>query len=633
MRGYAIVEEIMRLPEFANDERAMTAAALAAIAAGKRDQAHAYADRLSKKAEESGSWGQWQGGSKFRLHQVLIELEGEAARQRAFDSFAKDLSDGREWTASLLPDLADVFDLLSPKPSWARIWEILTAHLVIFRDYEMGEDLRLREDVTTEEELVGEFLFRAIDLMASALSWQVRIAARELVDLFGGSQIVAGLIDRLSGVGGDYVVEGARIAWEERHSPHIRQCAADWAKEWVKSDDLTILKYAGLFAQELDIDVHPLARELAPFYSLTLPSDPMDSNFDRPTGFTASKAGLWTEDTHSWTWPLEHPLKILADATRFDMAMLRRRTGEFMRRNGGKSAFGPEAVKVQLQRLKDLDLEIFYRRLGVVAAFRAVREVGGELALANGFDPAGMPFFLSESGGPSSVIMTLAPSSRPAGLNRPEIIGSFSKTESDEWLNAASNGAKWPVVNGWILVASATSFDRVSYRRVLTEETLVLLSDGLLEGVELDEALFKLPQLKVIDRPIPLYDEFARGGVASVRRDIADTVPDSLLVLCPRLAKKVGLVPDQAIEFSYVDAAGNPAVRTIWWRDGGVRRHGGERPVRGEGCVVVASTEAYEQLRPYLGQKRALHVWRHASSEEGPSEHETKSFRELLAIS
>ncbi len=608
------------------------AAALAAVAAGKRDQARAYADRLGKKAEESGSWGQWQGGSKFRLHRILIELEGEAARQRAFDSIAKDLSDGREWTGSLLPDLADVFDLLSPRPSWARIWDILTAHLVMFRDYEMGEDLRLREDVTTEEELVGEFLFQAIDLMASALSWQVRIAAQELVEPSGGSQIVAGLIDRLRRAGGDHAVEGARIAWEERHSSHIRQCAADWAKEWLKSDDLAMLKYAGLFAQELDIDVHPLTRELAPYYSLTLPPDPMASNFDRPTGLTASKAGLWTEDTHSWTWPLERPLKILADATRFDMAMLRRRTGEFMRRNGGKLAFGPEAVKVQLQRLKDLDLEIFYRRLAVVAAFRAVREVGGELALANEFDPVGMPYFLSESGGPSSVIMTPAPSPRPAGLKRPEIISSFSKKELDEWLNAASNGAKWPVVDGWTLLASAASFDRVSYRRALKEETLILLRDGLLEGDELDEALFKLPQLEVFDQPIPLYDELAHGGVASVRRDIADTVPDSLLVLCPRLAEKVGLVPDQANDFSYFDAAGNPAVRTIWWRDGGVRRHGGERPVRGEGCVVVASTEAYEQLRPYLGQKRALHVWRHASSEEGPSEHETKSFRELLPI-
>jgi hypothetical protein len=144
--------------------------------------------------------------------------------------------------------------------------------------------------------------------------------------------------------------------------------------------------------------------------------------------------------------------------------------------------------------------------------------------------------------------------------------------------------------------------------------------------------LFKLPQLEVIDRPIPLYDEFARGGIALIRSDVADTVPDPLLVLCPRLAEKVGLAPDQADEFSYVDAAGNPAVRTVWWRDGGVRQNGGERPVGGEGCVVVASAEAYERVRTYLGLKRVLRVWRHALSDEGPSERETKSFQKISAI-
>jgi len=268
----------------------------------------------------------------------------------------------------------------------------------------------------------------------------------------------------------------------------------------------------------------------------------------------------------------------------------------------------------------------------VVAAFRAAREVGGELALAGAFDPDGIPYFLSECAGPSSIIMTEVPQPRPKGLDRPDITTSFSKGELEEWLNGASKGAGWPVIDGWTVLASTASFGRMSFRRELIESTLFLLRDNALDAASLPQALGMVPQLRVIDGLLPLYDEIAPGGIVSVQPDIAESVPTPLL-LCPRLAEKVGLVSDLTNQFSYVDAAGNSAVKTIWWRDGGIRRHGGERPVRGEGSVILATAEAYETVKPFLGRARALHVWREAISNEGSSEErESRGFRELSTI-
>ena len=79
---YTEVRAILAHNAFADDDRAILAAARAAIAAGKREAAQAYVDRLRARAEKDGSWGQWQSGAKLRLHRLLTDLGGSAAKNK-----------------------------------------------------------------------------------------------------------------------------------------------------------------------------------------------------------------------------------------------------------------------------------------------------------------------------------------------------------------------------------------------------------------------------------------------------------------------------------------------------------------------------------------------------------------------
>jgi len=176
-----LVKRTALLPVIAENDRAMHAIALAAIAAGDLEYVQALRGRLEAKAHEHGSWGSWQSGAKFRLHSLFVALEGEPAKVRAFDLFAQDLAEGREWTVSLLPTLIDIFELLSPRPSWSSMWDTLTDHLEQFRDYQSGKELVV-EGATSDEDLLADFIFCGLDLALHAMSWQCRLAAQDLAD-------------------------------------------------------------------------------------------------------------------------------------------------------------------------------------------------------------------------------------------------------------------------------------------------------------------------------------------------------------------------------------------------------------------------------------------------------------------
>jgi hypothetical protein len=620
---YVEVKAFMTRPEFLEDQSALTAAARAAIAAGCREDAHLYAEKLRVRAGIDGSWGHWQSGAKHKLHQILVELEGEPARVRAFEAFANDMSRGREWTGSLLPDLVEIFELFSPRPSWSAMWDALAAHLALFRDYRLGRDVVLMGFETEREALISDLLFQAVDLMATEVARQVRLTAIELVDVSGGPKIVLALLSRLVSQGGERALEAARIAWEVRHSPEFALHLEEWLSQWIESDDLALFNYANCLAHEFGYSWELRDQSLPGFYRLSFPEGHIATEFDPPTGFDPTNPGLWTEDPFTWTWPLETPLKILTDATEFDLSLLRRRAAQVMRQNGGRSDFGPEIVAAQQANLRRLDLRIIHRRLPVVAAFRAIRQVAAELLLANELDVRRIPIFLSKSGTPDIHIATMAPQPRPMSIIRPVMSSAYMSREVRDWLGAVDDAPYFPAEPGWNVIASACSFERTSIRRELVEEHLLPTSDDLAAD-DLHGGLWKMPQIAVLQGLFPIYEGYAAGAIASVRADIAASVPDRAIMLCPRVARTVGLRPDPSDLFSFVDEDGLPAVRSIWWRDGGICRRDTDTRVHGEGFIVVATDATVARLKPFLGQQSRMQVWRTASVEDMPGKTETR---------
>lgn len=400
--------------------------------------------------------------------------------------------------------------------------------------------------------------------------------------------------------------------------------------EWISSDDLAVIYHAELLSKALGVEIDPSPKPLPGYYSLEFPPDERASDFEVPSGFSSSTSGLWTESPHSWTWPLERSLKLLVSASHFDISVLRRRAGEFMRRNGGRSSFGPEIEKERMAMLRRLDLELTYRRLPVMAAFRAVRQVCAELFLAGNCQQDAVPFLLAESGGFAERLPTSAPTSRPEYLRRSEITREFLEDKIDAWLANAAAAAQWPAPMKDVLVAADASFDQMSFRREISEERLFLFRDKPLDGEDLDQAEWQLPRIKLIGGMVPLYDGIAQGGVACVTVDSGSSIPENLLLLCPRLARTIGLTFHPDNPFAFVDEHQSVVVQTVWWRDGGVARRGGERSTRGQGCVISATAGIFKLIKPYVGSHPCVHVWRHATSDERPTTRKSRNYSVAL---
>jgi hypothetical protein len=400
------------------DDRSIDAIATAAVVRGRRDDAEGYARHLEARAEDRGAWGGgWRSDARFRHHRLQVRMRGEPARRAAFAAFVADLARGREHVASLMPDFCEVLELVAPGLSWAECWSLLQEHLGLFRDYRLGREMGPAEGVPDGgEHTVADVLFRAVYTTASEPTRMVRAAARELLPLPGGAGVAAVAVRRLWLAGGEPASQAAQIAWECRHSIPFRDAVVPWVSEMVGSDDCAVRRTAAALSRAWG--QVPLARTapLPAVYRLELPPDPRAGRFEPPSGISPTSSGLWTEDPFTWTWPLEEALTATAEASGLQLANLRHRAAQLMARMGGRAAFGPEAVKRQQDRFRRLRLHVPYRKLGVSAAFRAMREVAGELAAADAIDAGALPSVLRWSAALDRGVYTTAPSPRPPGV-------------------------------------------------------------------------------------------------------------------------------------------------------------------------------------------------------------------------
>ena len=104
-----------------NSERCIEAMALAALRAGQQQYAVACLNRLEEISDDRSTWGWWfYGDAKLRIHRLRVNLHGTPARSDALRVFLDDLANGREELASLLPNLADTFEVISNEVLWGQ---------------------------------------------------------------------------------------------------------------------------------------------------------------------------------------------------------------------------------------------------------------------------------------------------------------------------------------------------------------------------------------------------------------------------------------------------------------------------------------------------------------------------------
>lgn len=343
---------------FKNSERSVELIAQMALAADQRSDAIGYLAILSDMAEENGSWGGgWRNDIKQRYHRLNVALNGKSARIEAFDAFTEDLAKRREHVGYLMADLAEVIDLLSPRPTWPECWNQLKCHLAEFREHRLGQELQALPSMgETEEVILADILYRAFETTATELGNMARAAAVELTNTPAGSPVVAALIRRLWHGGGQMALEAAQIAWECRDTNAVRDGVVPILQEMCDSNDIAVRNLAMTMGSLWGQWPRAKHAELPPFYQLKLEYNPLQERFDPPSGYSSTSAGLYTEDHYAWTWPLKRPLQIASEASGIDLAHLRARAGQFMAPLAALSAFGPAADTIQRNRLRRLGI-------------------------------------------------------------------------------------------------------------------------------------------------------------------------------------------------------------------------------------------------------------------------------------
>lgn len=608
---YAATKNIFdRVEVLANDGSSIEAVANAAIRAGRWDDVSSYLTRLDQVASDRGSWGSgWTSNAKLRYHKLDVRVHGEAARRVAFDSFVDDLVHRREVVGNLFIDVGDILELLSPRLSWAEAWTLLQNQLSRFREYRIGR--RVDAPAVTPEPdaaILADILFRAIDITATELAHAVQAAVVELCGVRGGAAVVAALWPRLWCAGGQAALEGARVAWECRDDPTVRDAVMPWLSAMADSGDAAIRRVANLLTHAWDQQV-PIKRSPLPaIYELELPPNSQAHRFDSPSGNSLFSSGLWTDDPYNWTWPLEDALGLTVKATGLGLPSLRARAAQLMARMGGKDLFGPEPVERQQQRFRRLRLHASYRKLGVEAAFRAAREIVGELLAADAIDPIAVPEILRRSGAFATTVAALPPLSRPPGVPR-AMIGSLYRTdEIAAWRENAIQDAVRPTFDGFRVLASTA----VHTRRHFRDETIVEQYSGPDVGSganALWRQLKRLPSVVITDRIFCLYDALAQGAVVHPDQDMGMSVGPQLVMLCPRVGAELGWRLDPRHVFRYLDWHGNVVAQTISWRDGGVFAHEADTGVRGQGCLLLVREDAATELESFLARAQTARAW------------------------
>lgn len=601
-------------PEFIEEERILSTAVSLAAKEGKLEEVRPWLEKLRKNAENEGSWGGYQSGAKTRFYTVRVQLEGDKAREAAFEELAFDLSRGKEWTSSLLPDLGEILVLTKPRLTFSEVWERIEEHLKEFREYNSGEALvlpALAQDESSATGIIAHLYVRAIELRLGELTELARLGLREMAGLEGGAIITWSVIESLWSSGGDLALEAARIAWECRNIAGLRQRLEPHLATWATTSDLAVQRTIAVLAAHWGIQLPSTKRDLPAFYSLELPDDETGKDFEEPLGFSAFDEGLWTDDPYTWTWGLKLPLELLSKATRLRVERLRRRAAQFMTQQGGKAAFGPEVTKQLKRRMSRLEFRIFYRRPMTAAAMRAARTIGAELKSAEMLSTRDAIFFLREVGGFNLTTDTRAPSPRPKGFVKPAVPKFLGMASASEWARSCGeDNVELDLMPDWMCVASVARFERTHFAEVLAVDRLTLPEASTGECRSLSEAWSKLDDVLVAGSSLAAYRKQPAGAVVAVWPDAAHSFPDYGLTLCPRIANSVGIRPDEADPFTFRDTSGAIVVRTLWWREGGFRSGDTEDDLRGSGCALLVRGSAIDALAPFIGERVRVSAWR-----------------------
>jgi len=596
-----------------SDERLIEVMARRSWAEGKHDEAKLLLGSLLKIAEEKGSWGGgWRSQAKLQYHRLARDLGMEDA-SKAFDALVDDLAAGKESYEYILPDLHEILDVVVSTIDWESAWDVLAKHLSRFREFERGiEVIAPASGEPTIEGTVADLIRRGIGTTATSLVNLARAAAIEMSSVTHGQLVLQVLLPDLLSRGEEFAVEAAQVIWESRKSEGLKPFLQSLLPQMLDMKDIAIRSVAERLCEAWDLPSPLKHQELPAIYSVVLPNPERYASFDPPYGVSAFSAGLFTEDALTWTWILERQLQLASRASEIELANIRHRVAEIMRRMGGESKFGPEAVKSQLARMRRLSLHATYTKLMSQTALQAFREAVGELYAADAINPDTIPFLGAHSGAYSPVIPTRFPVPRPQtfhAVRMPEIFG----RQEGVWIDDVAEDLVAPTLADGIVLAAVLIHER-GFREEKWVAEQYYGPKLKQQKDELFAQLRQIPPLLVTDRLNYSFSRPCPGFVAHILPTIPgfEVCPISL---CPLGAAALGWLRIPGDAFTFTDALGERSAWVLYWRDGGIAARETDSSIHRHGFALVIEKKYGNQLRQLLPTEYEMLTWRRQQKE------------------
>ena len=501
-----------------------------------------------------------------------------------------------------------MIEVIDESPDWPRIWDVLTNYLKQFRDFELGNDLKLDDAKlpNTDEELLVSIVHQAFALELPEVDRQTRLAAIAIGSLPSGNVVFDSLLGSLLKQVGAGPAEAMCIFHGASENQFVAKRFAASAQELVNHGDVAVSVSATKLASRLGIKVSLVQRPLPGFYSLALPDEERGENYDPPPGVSAGGTNYLITSPLDYTFALEAPVRILSDASGVSQMHIRQRCGHFMQAFGGADEVVKTEPKIR-SALENLHMRMTYNRPLMATAVLCLRQVAGEIYHAGLISGEMLSYLLHRIGFAAIGSPPIAPAPRPSYLSRPKLDGVGYGVKEEAWLDNVQVDVAMPILDGDLIFAEVTEFKKQGVGGVTKTQRLRLNTNNPKQFSTFDEAVGSLPRMMGFSKHQPVDTKASPSLVRRLEVTGPPSIPVVLLSLCSQVAKDLKWSLHPQNPFLFTDTEGQVMIKVSWWRDGSPRDVRDD-VVAGEGCLVLLTDKGAKQLEAQ-GFKLSISTW------------------------
>jgi hypothetical protein len=555
-----------------------------ALDLGAPDLAARLAEGVLANAR-SYSWRRnWDGGSLLDALRLLVELDPDGTRNRAYRRFAADAASDPYLLSEIAWDLSeylDLFDINDPHALGQQVEEYVR---ILLHDPAV-QRIADFDDAADAPTILARTAF---DLLASPYRLAVTTAQRALLVALqtADQRVQVVLVRALHSQDEELVLRVLSVleAALQLQAPLSRE-VADAVQRWTTAEHLGIRLASRRLATTLGRTLDPApARSLPVAYRLVLPEQ------EQLTGMSTAEP-LGRDHLEVISTLAEGELRGLARAVGVDPRVLTARVASLARRLAGHTL-----VDDSHWRTSTSPLGWTLHRPSISLWEQAAARVAAELADA-GRLPAEVALVLSIGPGYDPTLIAARPSPRPKVLAPLPEDDDVFRSSTDRWiegLEGAEERLTRTLPGGWLVVGEHTELRRLDdtgpcEHRIQCLGVLSDLGPEERPGRRRRTPIAEAYELSAADATPMLYhcDASFRG-------------PSAWLVLHSRLGRACDWEPDEDALIGWRDEAG-PTAMSLWWRFGWLDSTDRNGQEVGEGWLVLVQERALDRLAEALG--------------------------------